>query len=84
MNFTLSIRNKNNNEIVFEIHNICGFNKHRELIVINHNIDDAILSYKKKQIAEHLVFLAEREIKTNWRELDYIISEIMNTKIHLI
>lgn len=85
MKLRIFSENKTNKEIVFEVLGNGNFTKHsRELIVVNYNVEDPILAYKKNLIADTLCMFAESETETNWSKLEYIIDQIMNTKIHII
>ena len=74
--------NKIKGEITFALEN--EVNHTRELIVVNYNVEDPILAYKKGLIADFLWMTAELQREVNWKFLDTEISSIMNTKIHMI
>lgn len=74
--------NKTKGEITFALEN--EVNHTRELIVVNYNVEDPILAYKKGLIADFLWITAELQREVNWKFLDTEIANIMNTKIHMI
>jgi hypothetical protein len=85
MKLRIFSENKANKEIVFEVLGNGNVTKHsRELIVVNCNVEDPTLAYKKNLIADTLYMFAKSETETSWCELKYTISQIMNTKIHMI
>jgi hypothetical protein len=77
--------NKEQGQITFAIEdNNTSAHQGRELIVVNYNVEDPVLAYKKKLIADYLWMIAFDKTEINWRTIDREISEIMNTKIHMI
>lgn len=69
-------------QITFGIVNEEDCSKNDGLIVVNFDDEDPIKAYRKGLIADHLHMLIGRD--TDWKEIDKIISDIMNIKIHWI
>lgn len=67
-------------KIIFEVLNNTA---QRELIIVNINTDDPTMTYKKELIGDALYMIAYDEAETSWAQIDKIIKEIMDTKIHL-
>lgn len=74
--------NKEQGQITFALEN--EVNHTRELIVVNYNVEDPILAYKKGLIADFLYITSELQREVSWKFLDTEIANIMNTKIHMI
>lgn len=66
--------------IVFEVLNNTA---QRELIIVNIDTDDPIMAYKKELIGDTLYMIVHDEAETSWAQINTIIKEIMDTKIHL-
>jgi hypothetical protein len=52
--------------------------------VVNSECEDKVLAFKKSLIGEHLDMIAHESLEVTWDEINALIKDIMETKIHFI
>ena len=82
---TIRLMNSLNDRYSFEVLNNTnsGF-EGREFIVVDLDVDNIELRFKKELVADMLCYLSESGKEVNWRELDINIAKIMQSRIHII
>ena len=80
----IKLLNETHNQITFKLTDInTSADKDDELLVINFD-KDPVKNYRKKLIADTLSMYATNNRHTDWREIDRLIENLMNIKIHWI
>lgn len=82
----IKTRRDNQNKVVEAVFGV--FNgSHRfpsELIVVNSECEDKVLAFRKTLIGEHLDMIAHDGLEVTWDEINALIKDIMETKIHFV
>lgn len=76
-------QNKEEKQIVFQLmHEVSYVGE--DLIVVNYGNSDPVTNYKKSLIADTLHMMASDNKSVNWKTIDSMVAQIMNTKVHMI
>lgn len=76
-------QNKEEKQIVFQLLTEVSY-VGEDLIVVNYGDSDPTTNFKKSLVADTLHMMASDNKSVNWKTIDSMVAQIMNTKVHII
>lgn len=83
---TIKTRRDNQNKVVEAVFGVFNYASRfpSEIIVVNSECEDKVLAFKKSLIGEQLDMIAHDLREVTWNEIDTLIKDIMEIKIHFV
>lgn len=76
-------QNKEEKRIVFQLLSEVDYSG-EDLIVVNYGDSDPVTNFKKTLIADTLHMMSSDNASVDWKTIDSMVAQIMNTKVHMI